>query len=288
MTKPTIKDNTSALKGEFLEEYSREDSLRRYSKETAGNGIGYLLDHDYGEIYFGVIGSQIPKARLQKGIRLWEFGCGAGMNLIHLVSALERRGISVQYAVGSDFSEALIEVARQEAKKYLTPEQNQKVRFCVASHENLLEEATKGLGVSKEELVGSFDIMLGVNTIRYCHRMKKETEVATTISSLLNDHGVCIVIDMNDKFPAFRSRLRDRLAKDERAYYLPSLEEYSRPFSSVGLQILERKNFCWIPHSAGTGLTAFMKAITPLLNTVAPSRAMRSLVIAQKTGDIQT
>jgi len=213
MKKTVNHDDPSVLNEEFLEEYSREDSLRRYSKETAGNGIGYLLEHDYGEIYFGVIENQIPEVRLQKGIRLWEFGCGAGMNLIHLVSALERRGILVQYAVGSDFSEALIDVAKQEAKKYLTAEQNQKVRFCVASHENLLEEATKGLGVSKEDLVGSFDIMLGVNTIRYCHRMKKETEVATTISHLLADHGVCIVIDMNDKFPVFRSRLRDRLAQ---------------------------------------------------------------------------
>jgi 2-polyprenyl-3-methyl-5-hydroxy-6-metoxy-1,4-benzoquinol methylase len=284
MKKTVNNDDPSVLNEEFREEYSREDSLRRYSKETAGNGIGYLLEHDYGEIYYGVIENRIPKARLEKGLRLWEFGCGAGMNLIYLVSALERRGISVQYAVGSDFSEALINVAKQEAKKYLTAEQNQKVNFCVASHENLLEEASKDLGVGKQDLVGSFDIMLGVNTIRYCHRIKKETEVAATISDLLADHGVCIVIDMNDKFPAFRSRLRDRLAKDERAYYLPSLEEYARPFSSAGLQILERRNFSWIPHSAGTGLTTFMKAITPLLNTVAPSRAMRSLVIAQKSG----
>ena len=124
MKKTVNYDDPSVLNEEFLEEYSREDSLRRYSKETAGNGIGYLLDHDYGEIYFGVIENQIPKARLQKGIRLWEFGCGAGMNLIHLVAALERRGIPVQYAVGSDFSGALIDVAREESKKYLTAEQN--------------------------------------------------------------------------------------------------------------------------------------------------------------------
>ena len=143
MTKPTSHNNPSVLNEEFLEEYSTEDSLRKYSKETAGNGISYLLDHDYGEIYFGVIENQIPKSRVQKGIRLWEFGCGAGMNLIHLVSALERRGIPVDYAVGTDFSEALIGVANQEAKKYLTPEQNRKVRFCVASHENLVDDAAK-------------------------------------------------------------------------------------------------------------------------------------------------
>jgi 2-polyprenyl-3-methyl-5-hydroxy-6-metoxy-1,4-benzoquinol methylase len=285
MTKLVSQDDSSVLDDEFLEEYSREDSLRRYSKETAGNGISYLLDHDYGEIYFGVIENQIPKLRVQQGIRLWEFGCGAGMNLIHLVSALERRGVTVEYAIGTDFSEALIGVAKQQAKKYLTPEQNKKVRFCVARHENLVEEVTKGLGVREEDLLESFDVMLGVNTIRYCHRLMKENEVAVTIANLLADRGVCIVIDMNDKFPAFRSRFRDRLAKEARAYYLPSLEEYARPFSSVGLQILKRENFCWIPHSAGSGLTAVMRALTPVLNTIAPSRAMRSLVIAQKMGE---
>ena len=283
MTKPVNHENPSLLNEEFLEEYTREDSLRKYSKETAGNGISYLLDHDYGEIYFGVIENRIPKSRLQKGIRLWEFGCGAGMNLIHLVSMLERRGIPVDCAVGTDFSEALIGVANREAKQYLTGEQNKKVRFCVASHEKLIDDATKGLGVRREDLLGSFDIMLGVNTVRYCHRLMKENEVAAIISSLLAEHGVCIVIDMNDKFPAFRSRVRDRLSKDAKAYYLPSLEEYAHPFSSAGLKILNRENFCWIPHSAGTGLTAVMRALTPLLNTIAPSRAMRSLVIAQKT-----
>jgi hypothetical protein len=55
MMKTVSHDNPSVLNSEFLEEYSSEDSLRRYSKETAGHGISYLLDHDYGEIYFGVI-----------------------------------------------------------------------------------------------------------------------------------------------------------------------------------------------------------------------------------------
>jgi 2-polyprenyl-3-methyl-5-hydroxy-6-metoxy-1,4-benzoquinol methylase len=285
MTKTGSPDNPAVLNGEFLEEYSSEDSLRRYSKETAGQGISYLLDHDYGDIYFGVIENQIPKARMQKGIRLWEFGCGAGMNLLFLVGALERRGIPVELAVGTDFSQTLIEAAKQQAKAYLTPEQNKKLRFCVARHENLLEEVTKGLGVRKEELLDSFDLMVGVNTIRYCHRLNNENEVAATIKSLLADRGVCVVIDMNDKFPIFRSRFRDRLAKEERAYYLPSLEEYARPFSNAGLQILRRENFCWIPHSAGAGLTALMKALTPMLDAITRKRAMRSLVVAQKNGE---
>jgi len=288
MTKKANHDNPAVLNKEFLEEYSSDYSLRKYSKETAGNGISYLLDHDYGDIYFNVIQNQIPKARLQQGIRLWEFGCGAGMNLLFLVSELDRRGIPVELAVGTDFSEALISAAKEQARTYLTPAQNQKVQFCVASHENLLEQVTKGLGMKREALLGSFDVMVGVNTIRYCHRLKKENEVAAAIKSLLADRGVCIVIDMNDKFPVFRSRVRDRLEKEEVAYFLPSLEQYARPFSSAGLQILRRENFCWIPHSAGKGLTTVMRALAPVLNTIAPSRAMRSLVVAQKTGEPQS
>src|SRR6202521_690631 len=128
MTKTVNHDNPSVLKGEFLEEYSSDDSLRRYTKETAGNGISYLLDHDYGEIYFSVIENQIPKARVQKGIRLWEFGCGAGMNLLHLVSALERRGVPMEYAARTAFWEGLVGGPKRQAQRYLTPEQNQKVR----------------------------------------------------------------------------------------------------------------------------------------------------------------
>ncbi len=94
MTKTGSPDNPAVLNGEFLEEYSSEDSLRRYTKETAGQGISYLLDHDYGDIYFSVIENQIPKSRIQKGIRVWEFGCGAGMNLLFLVGDIGTPGYS--------------------------------------------------------------------------------------------------------------------------------------------------------------------------------------------------
>lgn len=283
MTKPVSGDNPPKRNGEFLEEYSTEESIRTYTKETAGNGISYLLDHDYGKIYLEVLENYIPKSRKQKGIRLWEFGCGGGMNLLHLVSVIERRGISLDWAIGTDFSETLIEAANREAKKYLTSEQNKKVRFCVARNENLIEEVTQGLGISKDSLLGSFDLMLGVNTIRYCHRLMNENECVGAIFDLLTDSGVCIVIDMNKKFPAFRSRFRDRLTKQVGSYYLPSLDEYARPFSSAGFELLKKENFCWIPHSAGSGLTAVMKTLTPMLNALAPGRAMRSLVIARKS-----
>lgn len=282
MTKAVRFDAPSKLGGEFLDEYSTDKSIRRYTKETAGHGISYLLDHDYGNIYLEVLENYIPKSRIQKGIRLWEFGCGGGMNLLHLISAMDRRGIPLDRAYGSDFSETLIEAANREANKYLTPEQKAKVEFCVARNENLIGDVTRGLGISKEALLGSFDVILGVNTIRYCHRLMKENECVRAIFDLLTDSGVCIVIDMNNKFPAFRSRMRDRLTKEEKAYHLPALDEYARPFLSAGFEILKKENFCWIPHSAGPGLTAVMKALTPVLSALAPSRAMRSLVISRK------
>jgi 2-polyprenyl-3-methyl-5-hydroxy-6-metoxy-1,4-benzoquinol methylase len=282
MTKALVS-NTESLKGAFLQEYNSEESIRRYLRETAGHGISYLLEHDYGALYLEVLEKYLPKARAQKGIRLWEFGCGGGMNLIYLVRALERRGITVECAYGTDFSDEMIKAANDEANACLTPAQRAKVHFCVARNENLIGDLTKALRVKKEELHGSFDFMVGVNTIRYCHRLRNETDCVGDIFTLLRDGGVCVVIDMNNKFPVFRSRFRERPLKGDRAYYLPSLDEYARPFSSAGFEILKKANFCWVPHSAGRGLTTVMRALTPMLGAIAPSRAMRSLVVSRKS-----
>jgi SAM-dependent methyltransferase len=271
------------LRQDFLKEYNTEESIRRYMKKTAGHGISYLLEHDYTDIYLEVVDKYIPKAKTGKGLRLLEFGCGAGMNLLHLVSVLERRGMVVDFGCGTDFSEGLIESAKVEAKEILKPQLMDKVRFCVARTENLIGDMTRELGRSRESLVGSFDLIFGVNTVRYCHRLKNEKDCAEGIHELLTDGGVCIVIDMNDKFPAFRSRFRDRMRKVKDAYYLPSLDEYARPFASAGFEILRKENFCWIPHSAGKSLTAIMRFMTPLLNGLGRRHAMRSLVISRKT-----
>ena len=282
MTKAVSADVVPKLNGGFLEEYNSMESIRKYTRETAGSGISYLLDHDYGRVYLDVLRNDIPKQRLREGIRLWEFGCGGGMNLLHLVSTLDRSGIPLDHAYGTDFSETLIAAANREASKYLPPKQNEKVKFCMARNENLIADATTGLGVSQDSLLGSFDLIVGVNTIRYCHRLMRENECVAAIFDLLSNGGVCIIIDMNDKFPAFRSRFHDRLTKEESAYYLPTLDEYAQPFSSAGFEILKKENFCWVPHSAGPGLTTVMKTLTPVLSALAPSRAMRSLVVARK------
>lgn len=282
MTEAVHLETPSKLMSDFLEEYRSEESIRKYSNETAGNGISYLLNHEYAEIYLDVLENCIPKSRLQKGIRLWEFGCGAGMNLLHLVSMMEKRGISVECAYGTDFSERLIEAARSDARRYLSPELGKRVGFCLAKNESLLEDAAREMAIPEEKLLGSFDLLLGVNTIRYSHRLSNQVDCAEGIYNLLAKGGICVNIDMNDKFPAFRSKIRDWKKGDALATYIPSLDKYAEPFESVGFEILTKKNFCWIPHSAGRGLTSFMRTITPVLNAVARSRAMRSLVIARK------
>lgn len=274
--------NIDLLENEFLEEYSTRDSIRRYTRTTAGYGISYLLDHNYGDIYREVLQRYVPKGRLQSGIRLLEFGCGGGMNLIHLLSLLERQGIPLQLACGTDFSGALLAAAGAETKSYLAPALREKVRFIEARNETLMADLAAGMNLGPQELAGSFDLLVGVNTIRYCHRLKNQAECVKGIFSLLAPGGTCVVIDMNDKFPAFRSRFRDQRTKEKEALYLPSLEAYAAPFHAAGFEVLRQEHFCWVPHSAGRGLTTTMRILTPFLNVLTPQRAMRSLVVARK------
>jgi SAM-dependent methyltransferase len=279
----TNENSATDMRQDFLAEYSAESNIRRYMTRTAGHGIRYLLEHDYADIYFGAIERYLPKESTGKGLRIIEFGCGAGMNLLHLVSLLERRGIAVDYAIGTDFSPALVESARAEARDFLAPQLMNKVQFCVARNEALIADITHELSLPIESQAGSFDLIFGVNTVRYCHRLKNEQDCADGVFQLLAEGGVCISIDMNSGFPAFRSRFRNLMTKPDESCYLPSLDEYARPFASAGLEILRKENFCWIPHSAGHALTTTMRFLTPLLNGLARRHAMRSLVISRKS-----
>jgi SAM-dependent methyltransferase len=264
----------------FLAEYSSESAVRKYSRKTAGDGIAYLLDHVYGEIYRNAIREYVS-APIGGGIRLLEFGCGAGMNLIHCLDLLDRDKIPVAAAYGTDFSERLITEARNEAS-CLAPQFRERVNFLVARSELLISDMTAGLHISETDLLGSFHLILGVNTFRYCYRLGKGRDCTKAIYDLLKPGGVCVMIDMNRKFPMFRTLLRDWLTRPEQERYLPTLEEYAAPFTAGGLQILEKKNFCWIPHSAGPALLRICRAMTPVLDALVPSFAMRSLVISKR------
>ncbi len=280
----TMEMNSLKEADHFLSEYTSPDAILKYTTATAGFGISYLLDHDYKTVYLEAI-KCLPQQLGQDGIRMLEFGCGGGMNLLHLVSVLSRDGFNVESAIGTDFSPVLIQAANKEALGYLTQWERSRVQFCVAKNETLLEEMSAHLGQELSKLENSFHFIIGVNTIRYCHRAGKQLDCARDILRLLAPGGVCVVIDMNDRFPAFRSVLKNKLhgkKEHEEECYLPSLEEYTAPFAQVGFEVLRSEHFCWIPHSAGRFLTALLHAMSPVLNIVARSRAMRSLVVAKK------
>jgi SAM-dependent methyltransferase len=266
----------------FLDQYTSANEISKYTWTTAGSGINYLLDHDYKAVYLEAL-NLLPQQTCQGGIRILEFGCGGGMNLLRLISLLTSSGIHVAQAIGTDFSPAMVETARHEAKDYLRGQDFRSLQFCVAQNESLISDLSTSAGIEKASLQNSFHFVLGVNTIRYCHDAKKERDCVRDIFNLLVPGGICVVIDMNNRFPLFRSDLRNRLRrKKEKQCYVPSLEEYAAPFVKEGFELLRTEHFCWVPHSAGPVMAGVLRTLSPILNTIARSRAMRSLVVARK------
>jgi SAM-dependent methyltransferase len=264
----------------YIEEYSSDEAIRKYTSETAGYGISHLLANDYADVYLRACNRYLSSDH-NSGLRILEFGCGGGMNLIALIRLLESKGKHIKMAVGSDFSSRLIEAANAEADLLLTEDQRRQTKFVVARNEELAADLARHMALEDEELAGSFDAILGVNTFRYCHRLSREVDCAQSIADLLAPGGVCIMIDMNRRFPAFRSRFRRSDApKEETA--IPTLSEYAGPFEEVNLEILEQGNFCWIPHSAGPRLTRICRLSAPILDKFARPFAMRSLVVSRK------
>ena len=278
----TTKSNHDVMDASFFAEYTSHDAILKYTRATAGHGISYLLDHDYKDVYMKAI-ALLPPGATQRGLRVLEFGCGGGMNLVHLVSVLSQSGIKVKQAVGTDFSPVLIEAAKREAGSYLRPEDQGKLTFHVAKNESLIQDMAAVNGSDRSRLLNSFDFIIGVNTIRYCHRFGREMDCARDIYELLTPGGVCVNIDMNDRFPAFRSDLKNKFRQvKEEECYIPSLREYAVPFEKAGFEMIRKENFCWIPHSGSRFMCAVLGGLTPVLNMVARARAMRSLVVVRK------
>lgn len=270
--------STEQMNKSFLDEYNSQDALKKYSTETAGIGVNYLIEHDYGRVYDEAIA--LCRETSTAPMRILEYGCGAGMNIIGLLQRLHRRGIPVERAYGTDFSEALIQSAGREAEAFLPEALRSKVSFHVARNERLASELGAAVG-GADKLTGQFDLIFGVNTFRYCHRFGTQQDCADDIKRMLRPGGVSVMIDMNDRFPLFRSHLKGTAANAEEAY-LPSLQEYAAPFERAGFEMVKKGNFCWVPHSAGRALTVACRALTPVLNATVRNRAMRSLVVARK------
>ena len=61
----------------YLDQYSAENEISKYTTATAGSGINYLLDHDYKQVYLQAL-NFLPQQASEGGIRILEFGCGGG------------------------------------------------------------------------------------------------------------------------------------------------------------------------------------------------------------------
>ena len=86
--------------------------------------------------------------------------------------------------------------------------------FVVAGNENLASDLCRELHASRKmNSAGTFDLIVGVNTTRYAHRLNRENELARDIFELLRPAGQTIMIDMNRYFPFFRSRVKRRVRK---------------------------------------------------------------------------
>ena len=144
MTSSITNNSAETETDTFFREYTSRDAILKYTKATAGFGISYLLDHDYKAVYLDAL-RHLSAPAGPHGIRMLEFGCGGGMNLLHLMSVLGRHGFKIESAIGTDFSPVLIEAANKETESYLAPRERDRVRFCVAKNETLLEELSAAL-----------------------------------------------------------------------------------------------------------------------------------------------
>src|SRR5215467_7740284 len=165
-------------------EYLSQEAILKYTRATAGYGISYLLDHDYKEVYLQAL-ALLPMDIKRRGIRMLEFGCGGGMNLIHLISVLNQSSIRVERAIGTDFSSVLIDAANREARSYLREEQRGQIEFYVAKHETLIDDLAAATHSDSSQLNNSFHFIIGVNTIRYCHHAGTELDCVRNLANLL-------------------------------------------------------------------------------------------------------
>src|SRR4029450_6853294 len=108
-----MSDSRAQGRDVFLEEYSSDAAIRRYTARSAGSGIAYLLAHDYAGVYTEALNQHL-KVSASTPLRILEFGCGAGMNVIAVVGLLARQGRPLEVAYGTDFSDVLITAAKAD------------------------------------------------------------------------------------------------------------------------------------------------------------------------------
>lgn len=284
MINPDLQQ-TSASERDYRE-YDNLETIERYRRASAGEGIDYLLRTTYGPLFMASAQAALRDTGSDR-LRVLEFGCGAGMALHHLVEMLGEAAIEVDLAVGTDFVPAMVAAAEGDRDAFGSEWAKERMRYVVAPNETLARDIAEGLSVPAETLARSFHIAIGVNAFRFAVRHDTSAAVVGQLNLLLARGGRTVIIDMNDRFPYGLKPTRKE--PGERGLPLrlgnaplPSLSEYARPFRDAGFEVLREEHFCWIPHSARGARYRLARAASPLLDRLVPERAMRSLVVAAK------
>jgi SAM-dependent methyltransferase len=253
--------------------------------------MDHALKNVYQPIYRKVIQAILSERPVRHRVRILEYGCGGGMNLLELVELFHAVGLRVENAIGTDFSPGMIEAARNEAERRLSGGLNAVVRYVIARHETLVSDLASNKGTQPRDLYSSFDFVLGVNTFRFTHRQKQENAFARELFALLRPGGYSVMIDMHRGVRFRGSRLHDRCTQSQLGSYLPTCREYSRAFQRVGFVITDaRPFFCctslpvctWLPDVMKLSLLASCRVLRPLLDACLPPFAKHLVVIAKK------
>jgi SAM-dependent methyltransferase len=274
----------------YFAEYSQPTIIARYLSGTAAPASTYLVRAVYSPIYQEILQTLVSRNPEHNGFRILEYGCGGGMNLLQLIRLFQAQGAQLADAIGTDFSPAMIEAARIEAKQQLPVKLNALTTYLVARNETITQDLASGLGASLGELHNTFDLILGVNTFRYAHRRKRDETVARELFALLRPGGYSIMIDMN-RFRFVGSRVRDPCKRAKQRYYIPSLRQYSGSFLKAGFVITQARTFygltrlplgSWVPASVEVSMLSLFRALRPTLDTYLSLFARHALVIAKK------
>ena len=61
----------------YLDQYSAENEISKYTRATAGSGINYLLDHDYKAVYLEAL-NLLPQQTARVAFVSWNLVAEAG------------------------------------------------------------------------------------------------------------------------------------------------------------------------------------------------------------------
>jgi SAM-dependent methyltransferase len=248
--------------------YARPEKVRIYRRATASKGKLHMLRAVYAPLVADAARVALEQTHAT-AIRALEFGCGAGLGTQALMDELIRTGIDVELIVGADAEPAMIAAAQHDLAECDFGCASQRVAYVVASHERLSTEVPAALGISARKLAESFQLAFGLSTFRHTIQDGTAAQSVRELHRLLSPGGRLVVIDLNNRFPYRMPRL-------------PTLEDYVRLFADGGFEIEATRHVGWIPHSADGLAFLLARAASQTLHRIAPSRAMRSVVVARK------